>query len=74
MLYNGMSRGFNGVLWDPHLMLLTMYIHMRAIQHSTNMRDIGISKSFLNFMMHKSLRNFYGLDVTHIRMEDARLI
>ena len=66
MVYNGKSRILNKVQLTPHFALPNMYTHMRAIQHGTNMGGINIGEMFLNFTMHKSLRNAFGVDATHI--------
>ena len=74
MVYNGTSSGLNEVLWAPHFMLPTMSTQMREIQLGTNMGDINIGEIFLNFIMHKSLRHFWGVDVKHIQSEDPKLV
>ena len=55
MVYNGTSRVFNEVLWDPHFTLPNIYTHEKAIKLGTSMGVIDTGKMFLNFMMHKRL-------------------
>ena len=58
MVYNGTSIYLNNLLWNTHFMLPTISTQIRSIQNGTNIEDINIGEMFLNFMMHKSLRNF----------------
>ena len=40
--------------------LPTISMYVGSIQLVTNMEDINIGEMFLNFMMHKNIRNFSG--------------
>ena len=73
MVYNGISSGLNKVQWAPHFMSPTMSINIRATKIGTNMGDIDIGEMILNFIMHKSIRKSFRLDVTHIRPYDPKL-
>ena len=73
MVYNGTYSDLDEVLWAPHFTLPTMSTQMRAIQLGINIGNINIGKKVLNFMIHKSLRNFCGVDVTYIGSDDNKL-
>ena len=73
MVYNGISRELNEVLWDPHFTLPTMSMQMRALQLGTSMGDIGIGEILLNSMVKKSLRNVCAVGIMHIQLKDTTL-
>ena len=63
----------NELVWAPNFTLPTIYTLVRAIQLGTIMGDIDTREIFLNFMMHKSPRKKFGVDVRHIWSEDTTL-
>ena len=68
-----MTNILNKVLWAPNLTPPIISIHTRAIQHGTNMGENDIGEMFLKFMMRRSLRKSFRVDVTHIWSEDLKL-
>ena len=58
MLFKVTYSELNMVLWSTHFTLPNIFTHMGDIQISRSMGDINIGELFLNFMMHKSLREF----------------
>jgi hypothetical protein len=67
MVYNGTSSGLNDVLWVPSFPLPTVDSLLRAVHPNTWMADTDIGEMFLNFVLHASLRELAGVDVTHYR-------
>jgi hypothetical protein len=69
MVYNGTSSGLNDVLWVPSFPLPTVDSLLRAVHPNTWMADTDLGEMFLNFVLHESLRELAGVDVTHYREE-----
>jgi hypothetical protein len=67
MVYNGTSSGLNDVLWVPSFPLPTVDTLLRAVHPGTWMADTDLGEMFLNFVLHESLRELAGVDVTHYR-------
>jgi hypothetical protein len=67
MVYNGTSSGLNDVLWVPSFPLPTVESLLRAVHPNTWMADTDLGEMFLNFVLHESLRELAGVDVTHYR-------
>lgn len=65
MVYDGMSSGLNDVLWVPPFPLPTVDSLLRAVHPDTWMADTNLGEMFLNFVLHESLRELAGVDVTH---------
>jgi hypothetical protein len=67
MVYNGTSSGLNHVLWVPSFPLPTVNTLLRSVHPGTRMADTDLGEMFLNFVLHESLRELAGVDVTHYR-------
>jgi hypothetical protein len=67
MVYNGTSSGLNDALWVPSFPLPTVDSLLRAVHPGTWMADTDLGEMFLNFVLHSSLRELAGVDVTHFR-------
>jgi hypothetical protein len=65
MVYNGTSSGLNDVLWVPSFPLPTVETLLRSVHPGTWMADTDIGEMFLNFVLHESLQELAGVDVTH---------
>ena len=74
MVYNTTSRGLNKVVWDPNFTTPNMYKHMIFILQGTNMGDTKIGGIFLNFMIQKIHIYIFGVDVTHVRSKEPKLL
>jgi hypothetical protein len=70
MVYNGTSSGLNDVLWVPSFPLPTVDSLLCAVHPDTWMADTDLGEMFLNFVLHETLRELAGVDVTHYR-EDS---
>ena len=64
VVYNGSASGLNKVVWAPWFPLPTISSHLRMVEEVTYMADSNIGDMFLNFMLHPSLQQYYGVDVT----------
>ena len=64
IVYNGSASGLNQVLWAPWFPLPTISSHLRMVEEGTWMADSNICDMFLNLMLHPSLRQYCGVDVT----------
>jgi hypothetical protein len=74
MVYNGTSCGLNKALYAPHFGLPTVRETLRAILPGYYQCDLDVQDQFLNFKLHKSLREHSGVDVHKVRSvtpEDA---
>jgi hypothetical protein len=63
MVYNGTSCGLNAHLHAPHYGLLSVKHMLRAFRKGYYQCDLDISEQFLNYKLHKSLRELSGVDV-----------
>jgi hypothetical protein len=57
------------VLWVPSFPLHTVKSLLRAVHPQTWMADTDLGEMFLNFVLHESLRELAGVDVTLYREE-----
>ncbi len=74
MVYNGTSCGLNNTLYSPHFGLPTVRETLRAILPGFYQCDLDVQDQFLNYKLHKSLREYSGVDVHRVRLlvpEDA---
>jgi hypothetical protein len=67
MVYNGTSSGLKDVLWVPSFLLPTVDSLLQAVHPDSWMADREVGEMFLNFVLHESLRELAGADVTHYR-------
>ena len=64
MVYDGTISGFNDSLEVPKFGLPTLRSHLRAMEPGYFMVDADVGECFLNFILHKSLRPYVGVDLT----------
>ena len=64
MVYDGTRSGLNDAMFAPWFPLPTVEQLLRVVETESYMGDIDVGEMFLNFVMHKSLRIFCGVDVT----------
>jgi hypothetical protein len=71
-IYTGTSSGLNDCLWVPWpwFWLPTIEQHLEATVPGTYMADIDVSKQFLNFILHHSVRPHAGVDLTAFLLEE----
>ena len=60
MVYNGMSCGLNDILYAPHFGLPTVRATLRAILPGFFQCDLDVQDQFLNYKLHKSMREHSG--------------
>jgi hypothetical protein len=65
MVYDGTISGLNEAIWVPRFVLPTLETHLRAVDEDTYMADVDVGDCFLNFMLHPTLRELAGVDLTH---------
>ena len=56
MVYNGTSCGLNDILYAPHFGLPTVRETLRAILPGFHQCDLDVQDQFLNFILHKHMR------------------
>ena len=74
MVYNGTSCGLNDILYAPHFGLPTVRATLWAILPGFYQCDLDVQDQFLNYKLHRSLREYSGVDVQGVRSlatEDA---
>jgi hypothetical protein len=67
MVYNGMSCGLNNLLYAPHFGLPTVRETLRAILPGFYQCNLDVQDQFLNFKLHKSLREHSGVNIHRVR-------
>jgi hypothetical protein len=67
MVYNGTSCGLNDILYAPHFGLPTVRETLRAILPGFHQCDLDVQDQFLNFILHKHMREYSGVDVREVR-------
>ena len=66
MVYNGTSCGLNDILYAPHFSLPTVRETLHAILPGFYQCDLDIQDQFLNFILHKHMREYSGVDVRKV--------
>ena len=64
LVYNGSSSSLNGVLWVPSFPMATGDTLLRAVFPHTWMDDTDLGEFFLNFVLHGTLRELAGVDLS----------
>ena len=59
-----LHSSFNDSLEVPKFGLPTLRSHLRAMEPGYFMVDADVRECFLNFILHKSLRPYVGVDLT----------
>jgi len=67
MVYNGTSSGLNDVLWAAHFGLPIVQYTLRSLLPGYHQCDMDVGEMFLNFPLHKDIRPYAGVDITHMR-------
>ncbi len=70
IVYDGTNSGLNGFLWAPWFHLPTIESHLRCLCSGYVMGDLDFGEQFHNFMMHKSMRVYAGINFTWYFPED----
>ena len=70
LVYNGTSSGLNDILWVPGFPMPTADTILRAIFPHTWMDDSDLGEFFLNFILHETLRELAGVDLTQYRTNE----
>jgi hypothetical protein len=65
MVYDGTISGLNDSIWVPRFVLPNLETHLRAVDEGTFMADVDVGNCFLNFVLHPTLRELAGVDLTH---------
>ncbi len=71
LVYDGTRSGLNEALYAPWFPLPTVNQLLRAVESGSYMGDIDVAEMFLNFVMHKDMRVYCGVDVTSFFPEKA---
>jgi hypothetical protein len=66
MVYNGTSCGLNDILYALHFSLLTVRETLRAILPGFFQCDLDKQDQFLNFKLHRSMKEYLGVDVSQV--------
>jgi hypothetical protein len=74
MVYDGTISGLNDSIWVPRFILPTLETHLRAVDEGTYMADVDVGDCFLNFMLHPTLRELAGVDLSHYFGEGGKVI
>jgi len=64
LVYNGTKSGLNDSLWAPWFRLPTVGQLLHAVVPDTYMADIDVGEQFLNFILHKAVQPYAGVDFT----------
>ena len=72
LVHDGSVSGVNLSIWVPRFFLPTIGTHLRAVDEDTYMADVDIGKMFLNFILHRELQAFAGVDLTHYFPKDDK--
>jgi hypothetical protein len=67
LVYNGTSCGLNDILYAPHFGLPTVRETLRAILPGFQQCNLDVQDQFLNFILHKHMREYSGVDVRKVR-------
>lgn len=69
--YHGKKNGINDLVWMPTFALLTSASLGRLLEPRTYQMDMDICDMFHNFMLHKDVRAYCGVNVTGLELEAA---
>ncbi len=73
LVYHGTSCGLSDVLWAPWFAVPTVGTTHRAIIPGTISGDSDVGDMFHNFMMHKSLQPFVGVNFRALEEPEAEV-
>lgn len=64
MVYDGTASGLNNSIWAPWFPLPTVDCLIRAVEPGYCMADNDVAEMFHNYMLHESMQNYCGLDLS----------
>ena len=64
MVYDGTKSGLNDSIWVPSFPLPTVDTMLRAVTYDTVMSDFDIGDCFLNFVLHETMQELCGIDLS----------
>jgi hypothetical protein len=64
MVYDGSVSGLNDSMWVPRFALPTLETHLRSVEAGTFLADVDVGEMFLNFILHNSVRQYSGVNLT----------
>jgi hypothetical protein len=64
MVYDGSASGLNMVLWAPWFPLPTVNGLIRSLEPGYSMADNDVGEMFHNFVLHETMQQYCGLDLT----------
>jgi hypothetical protein len=64
MVYDGTKSGLNDALWAPWFPLPNVESLLRSVVPGTFMSDNDVGEMFLNFVLHSSIQERCGVDLT----------
>ena len=67
MVYNETSCGLNDILYAPHFGLPTVRETLWAILPGFHQCDLDVQDQFLNFILHKHMREYSGVDIRKVQ-------
>jgi hypothetical protein len=65
MVYDGTISGLNDSIGVPCFVLPTLETRLKALDEGTFMANVDVGDCFLNFMLHPTLRELAGVDLSH---------
>ena len=68
--HNGTESGLNDATWVPSFWLPTPRTALRMMVPGTEMGDLDAGEMFLNYVLHKDMRKYCGVDLTKYFPED----
>ena len=73
MVYNGTGCGLNDSVWAPHFGLPTVRQILHSLVPDYSQCDLDIGEMFLNFLLNNTMKEMPGVDVQHVRSNEAAL-
>jgi hypothetical protein len=71
MVYDGTKSGLNAALWAPWFPLPTADSLLRSVEPGTYMSDNNVGEIVLNFVLHSSVQERCGVDLTKCFPEEV---
>ena len=71
MVYNGTSCGLNAAIWSPHFGLPLVRYTFRSLLPEYHQCDMDVQEMFMNFQLGLRIRQYAGVDVSHVRDTSA---
>ena len=64
MVYDGMSSGFNDLVWAPSFGLPTIDSMLRSVDNDTWLGDLDVGEQCLNFQLCEEAQIYCGVEMT----------